>query len=284
MVKLEDNGLGRFSVDIDLAKDEDLVGADWGHPTARRSMAKLDEVVSDVVLFECDKTCCICRDGSRPVQVHHIDGTHSNNDPSNLTVVCTLCHQRVHAKIPFSRELTPGLVRLYDKTWRVICANRLLPHTSTRELEEYRQEVLLELSLACHEWKNHYIALYPGHFQDQNDRVEDVWERLIKTGTHVDGENEWDKYRPLFTEAIDRTIKHLHTILDSYGDGVPISLKTLVIRTVRQLKVEAFVFQLFGPHGTCLNSRFEGVVRALAMLARSADSCTQASPVVSWHE
>ena len=112
----------------------------------------------DRVLFESDRTCCICRDRSRPVKIHHIDGNRSNNERSNLAVVCDPCHTLAHTNFPFSRNLAPDQVRLYDETWRAICAVRLLPEAPPRDMEEYRQEVFLELSLACHEWKNSCIT------------------------------------------------------------------------------------------------------------------------------
>lgn len=128
----------------------------------------------DRVLFESDRTCCICRDRARPVKIHHIDGNHSNNERSNLAVLCDPCHTLAHTNIPFSRNLTPDQVRMYDESWRAICAARLLPEAPAREMEEYRQEVLLELSLACHDWKNSYIALQPRDLQNVTGNFKDA--------------------------------------------------------------------------------------------------------------
>ena len=33
----------------------------------------------------------------RQLDVHHLDGDHSNNDPSNLQTICANCHRLVHA-------------------------------------------------------------------------------------------------------------------------------------------------------------------------------------------
>ncbi len=42
-------------------------------------------------------TCFFCGfKATRFQEVHHIDDRHSNNDPSNLTTVCSLCHQTFH--------------------------------------------------------------------------------------------------------------------------------------------------------------------------------------------
>ena len=138
------------------------------------------------VLFESDRTCCVCRFPDRPVQIHHIDGNHDNNERSNLAVVCDICHKEAHTKVPFSQNLNPELVRLYDKSWRSICATRLLPGSDARELDEYRQEILLEIAIVCHHWKNGYMALYPGNFKGISGNFKDVWDMLIATGDHED--------------------------------------------------------------------------------------------------
>jgi hypothetical protein len=238
----------------------------------------------DHVLFKSDRTCCICRDRSRPVKIHHIDGNHSNNERSNLAVLCDPCHTLAHTNIPFSRNLTPDQVRMYDESWRAICAARLLPEAPAREMEEYRQEVLLELSLACHEWKNAYIALQPRDLQSVTGNFKDAWDLLIEAGRHEDSAEEWNKYQPLFDEAINRVISNLRSILACHGDVVPVVLKTLMIRTMRQLFVERTVYKFFGPAQTSVKMRTQEVLGALATLARAADAGTKVSPVVPFRE
>ena len=192
----------------------------------------------DRVVFESDRTCCVCRDRSRPVKIHHIDGNHSNNERSNLAVLCDPCHTLAHTKIPFSRNLTPDQVRMYDESWQAICAARLLPATPAREMEEYRQEVLLELSLACHAWKNSYLTLQPRNFLDSSGKYSDIWDRLIEAGQCEDSADEWKRCRPLFDQSVNSVNDDLRTILTCHGEVIPAELKTLVIRTTRQLTVE----------------------------------------------
>jgi len=244
------------------------------------------------VVFESDQTCCKCRDRSRPVKIHHIDGNHSNDERSNLAVLCDPCHTLAHTHFPFAQNLTADLVRIYDENWRAICASKLSPETparepetAARETEEYCQEVLLELSLACHEWKNAYIDFQPRNLEIVTGNFKDVWDRLMDAGQHdEESAEEWNKYHPLFDQSINRVISNLRSILTCHGDVVPARLKTLVIRTVRQLTVERLVYELLGPTQTSVKMRTQGVIRALAMLARAADAGTTISPVVHWRE
>ena len=89
-------------------------------------MSNEHEKLYDKVLFESDRTCCVCRDKNRPPQIHHIDGNHSNNDRVNLTVLCQLCHTLTHSTIPFTQPIRPGQVRMYDQSWRAICTAKVL--------------------------------------------------------------------------------------------------------------------------------------------------------------
>ena len=238
----------------------------------------------DRVLFESDRTCCICRDKAKPVIIHHIDEDHSNNERSNLAVVCKNCHTLIHSSIQFCRALTPGQVRLYDKTWRERCSDYLLlPQKDQQDQSEYHQEVILEVSLACHGWKNSYMALYPGHFRHVKGNFTDIWETL-QSGSHAETPEEWSHYQPLFQEEIPVVVNNLQQILACHAEALPVKLKTLVLRTIRQLQVEGMIYSMSGSSHRSVKSAVTGVLDALSNLARAADSQTSASPVVPWHE
>lgn len=82
-------------------------------PRTRRRVPAVEEEA----LFRADHTCCVCREKGKPVQVHHIDGNPSNNDPDNLAVVCLECHSRITGTGGLGRAYTPGEVRRYKRAW-----------------------------------------------------------------------------------------------------------------------------------------------------------------------
>ena len=86
------------------------------------------------VLFASDRTCCVCRQPGRKVEIHHIDGDPSNNAFSNLAVVCKDCQSDAHTDHAFARNLTPETVVLYNASWRSIVASRLNPGSSVEAL------------------------------------------------------------------------------------------------------------------------------------------------------
>ncbi|WP_143813117.1 HNH endonuclease signature motif containing protein [Pantoea vagans] len=73
--------------------------------------------LSASILFASNKTCCICRDPGKPVQIHHIDENPSNNTPDNLSVLCLICHNDTQVRGGFGKQLTEPVVRQYRDDW-----------------------------------------------------------------------------------------------------------------------------------------------------------------------
>jgi 5-methylcytosine-specific restriction endonuclease McrA len=68
------------------------------------------------------RTCCICHDPHKEVQIHHIDGTHENNTEKNLAVLCLVHHSQATAgleshKTGLGRKLTREEVYAFKKAW-----------------------------------------------------------------------------------------------------------------------------------------------------------------------
>jgi hypothetical protein len=82
-----------------------------------------DDVASDVI-WSSDSTCCVCADRSKAFQIHHIDEDPSNNDPSNLAVLCLQCHDDTQITGGFGRKLNAPLVIKYRDEWTRRVAER----------------------------------------------------------------------------------------------------------------------------------------------------------------
>jgi len=85
------------------------------------------------VLFLSDRTCCICRQEGKKVQIHHIDEDPSNNSESNLSVLCFECHTDTMVKGGFDRKLDAEQIILYRNDWLNIVSRK-------RSLVEIDQE------------------------------------------------------------------------------------------------------------------------------------------------
>jgi hypothetical protein len=69
------------------------------------------------VLFRQNRTCCICNEPGKAIQIHHIDGNPSNNSASNLAVVCLECHNDTQVSGGFGRKLNATQVTTYRDNW-----------------------------------------------------------------------------------------------------------------------------------------------------------------------
>lgn len=85
---------------------------------------KIPVSLSDRVLFECNRTCCICQTPGKTAQIHHIDHDSSNNDFNNLIVVCLECHSDIHTKKSFGRNWTVGQLKKYKDEWTDVVKKR----------------------------------------------------------------------------------------------------------------------------------------------------------------
>lgn len=87
----------------------------------------------DDLMFASDHTCCICHEKGKHVHVHHINGNTSDNNPSNLAVVCLDCHSKVTGNEGLGRRFTSGEIKKYKKTWEHLVRERLLGLTGKQD-------------------------------------------------------------------------------------------------------------------------------------------------------
>lgn len=75
-----------------------------------------DEIAA-LVLFQHDRTCCICNEPGKAHQIHHIDDNPANNDPDNLSVLCLQHHNDTQVQGGFGRKLRPVDVKISRDDW-----------------------------------------------------------------------------------------------------------------------------------------------------------------------
>lgn len=241
----------------------------------------LSDDLSAKVMFASDRVCCVCKDSSRKTEIHHIDCDPSNNDFDNLAVMCKDDHSDAHTKHAFARNLNPDLVRKYNENWRAVVRARVTPGGDSAIEIEYQQQVLLEIGLAPHLWKNQYMALFPGNFQNcgSNKHGGDIWDTLLEFGVNKYSLPEWEKYFSLFDRTIPVVVNILQRLLAAHGQHVPTKVKLTILRTISQLEMERSVYiQLLqiiaispGGNDSLFAERFRAVIRALLVLARTSD-------------
>ncbi len=83
----------------------------------KNNRVRINDETSAQVLYNSDRTCCVCNERGKAIQIHHIDETPSNNSLLNLAVVCFQCHEETQIKGGFSRKLNAAQVKKYRDEW-----------------------------------------------------------------------------------------------------------------------------------------------------------------------
>jgi hypothetical protein len=90
----------------------------------KKNRTTIPRDVAAQVQFLSDRTCCVCHEPGKPIQLHHIDENPSNHDPDNLAVMCLACHDLTQIRGGFGRKLDAAQVRLYRDDWYRTVAKR----------------------------------------------------------------------------------------------------------------------------------------------------------------
>jgi len=105
--------------------------------TKKRS--KIPGEIAARVLFDHDRTCAVCRQRGKPVQIHHLDENPGNHEFVNLAVLCFDCHRETQIRGGFDRKLDAEQIILYRNDW-------LRQVQRQRATEEANTEVLRRTS------------------------------------------------------------------------------------------------------------------------------------------
>lgn len=119
-----------------------------GMPDKKRRVA-IPRDMAARIQFLSNRTCCVCRERGKPIQVHHIDDAPANNNPSNLTVLCFDCHNDTQMHGGFGRKLDADQVILFRDDWhRIVADARAESALETARTSSPETQIELTTSLA----------------------------------------------------------------------------------------------------------------------------------------
>ena len=83
----------------------------------KKNRLSIPDDIAARVQFLSDRTCCVCRETQKPIQIHHIDNNPANNTIDNLCVLCFDCHRDTQISGGFDRKLDSHQILLYRDDW-----------------------------------------------------------------------------------------------------------------------------------------------------------------------
>jgi len=229
--------------------------------------------VAAEVLIAHDRTCCVCGERGKRVQIHHIDENPSNNDPQNLAVLCFDCHNETQIEGGFGRSLDATQVTRYRDEWvervaeikkqadEILLQKQVGIIAAATNTNEWRQPGLLEMSayiesipetmeraygLAQAEWKKGATASVTQATYQVTALAERLWVGLASwyRPNHF-GETEPAKY---VSEYISGRYNLRHALMEPNGPGtggsmirpmiaygVLLDVQALIVLTVRMM-------------------------------------------------
>ena len=90
----------------------------------KKTRIEIPEEIRDQILYNCDRTCCVCTVKGKSIQIHHIDEDPSNNALSNLAVLCLECHNQTLINGGFGRQLNASGIEKFKSEWIQRVASR----------------------------------------------------------------------------------------------------------------------------------------------------------------
>lgn len=116
----------------------------------KKKRMPIKRLIAARVLFGSDRTCCVCRIRSKPVQIHHIDDNRNNNAIGNLAILCFDCHGDTQLRGGFGRKLEAEQVILYRDDWNIIVAStrvtKQIEHVKEGPLNKFQLQVATSLA------------------------------------------------------------------------------------------------------------------------------------------
>ena len=155
---------------------------------------KIPENIQTHVVTSSRRRCCICFGLDRDLdvkqgQIAHLDKNRNNNKIDNLAFLCLPHHDQYDSRTSQSKSFRPTEVKKYREDLYYYFSRVDREAYPPEELQkDFTKSLLLEISLIPHEWKNHYMAMYPGHFAEgtfeRTKDYSDVWDMMEDVASH----------------------------------------------------------------------------------------------------
>lgn len=131
---------------------------------AKKTRTEIPSGTAARVLFTSDRTCCVCRQRGKAVQIHHIDDDPANNEIGNLAILCFDCHRDTQIRGGVDRKLDADQVILYRDDWHSVVARARVQAEASQGARTDREQLELVTSVAEIYRENEQYELLAIHY------------------------------------------------------------------------------------------------------------------------
>ncbi len=179
------------------------------------------------VLYLNDRTCCVCNERGKSIQIHHIDKDPSNNSLDNLSVLCLECHNDTQAKGGFGRRLDAEQVLVYKKGWELRVQERRLKTDDfasikiINNISDDRSDILIE---DYQQYLNQYFEDFPFTQEHEAKRLCDYLNKIAdikKTVYKFANQKIKTEQNVMLNQATDEIIDFYEEILNELASFYP---------------------------------------------------------------
>lgn len=92
---------------------------DIAHAISSEPRPPIPDSTLHSLLIKSKRTCCVCRDPTKPIIIHHIEewAVSKSHDESNLIVLCLEHHDQAHTRKDLSQKLSKSELRTSKTAW-----------------------------------------------------------------------------------------------------------------------------------------------------------------------
>lgn len=165
---------------------------------------RISDELAAQIMFDSKFKCCICEDGSRGDQIHHIDGNSSNSTYDNLAFLCLKHHADASEKNEMRRKISARAVRKFRENWyKKIREERNINLKSlNKTVTKISQEELLHAALNANIIYDILQIEYDYHNSQLEDKVK-LLNSLCKYRENIDYRIGYEVYNFLFRASSD---------------------------------------------------------------------------------
>lgn len=191
---------------------------------AKKDRAPIPKRIAAEILYLSDRTCCVCNEKGKSIQIHHVDEDPNNNVIENLAVLCFDCHEETQIKGGFSRKLDLEQVIKYKSEWIDRVKKRRDYADNLISLKTSGSEIKIQVPNEVDLLDNSYLEHLEANYEHEKTQLENYLLKIaeIKKTVYKYAEPKFDTgITTIVNDAAYEVIDFYEEILNEFAKFYP---------------------------------------------------------------